>query len=156
MADEQQPAAHEGFAGTVSAHSLRGLVGYNMKRAFNEVQADLNRILQPFDLRMLSYAALVLIADNPGLRPSQLAAALAVERPNLVTLIEALAQRGLIKRERLASDRRAHALLATPAGRALYERAIRAVADHEARIFGTEAQSLIVALQRVEQKARAR
>ena len=51
----------------VKDETLRNLVGYQMKRAFNVIQADLVKTLKPFDLRMLTYTALVLIVDNPGL-----------------------------------------------------------------------------------------
>ena len=75
--------------------TLRNFVGYRMKRAFNVVQADLTKTLKPFDLRMLTYTALVLIVDNPGLRQSQLADAMDIERPNLVVLIDELERRDL-------------------------------------------------------------
>ena len=45
----------------VSDATLREFLGYHMKRAFNVVQADLARVLKPFELRMLTYSALVLI-----------------------------------------------------------------------------------------------
>ena len=43
----------------VSDATLRKFVGYHMKRAFNVVQADLTETLKPFELRMLTYTALV-------------------------------------------------------------------------------------------------
>lgn len=150
----------EDFSGKVSDETLRKLVGYNMKRAFNEVQADLVQVLQQFDLRMMTYSALILIVDNPGLRQSHLAEALAVERPNLVIIIDELERRGLIARERLISDRRAYALVATLPGRQLYENALRAVKAHETKIFGDlddpETLKLIETLRQVERRARAR
>jgi DNA-binding MarR family transcriptional regulator len=120
-------------ADIVSDRALRGFVGYNMKRAFNVLQADLARTLQPFELRMVTFSALVLIVDNPGLRQAQLADALAVERPNLVVVIDQLEQRNLITRAPIPTDRRAYALKATPTGRRLCEQAVKAVAAHEAR-----------------------
>ncbi|AXI48071.1 MarR family transcriptional regulator [Sulfitobacter sp. SK012] len=119
----------------VSDETLREFMGYHMKRAFNVVQADLSLTLKPFGLRMLTYSALVLIVDNPGLSQSQLAAAMDVERPNLVVIIDALEQRALIIRERVPTDRRAYALMATLAGRQLYDKAIAAVKAHEERVF---------------------
>ena len=154
---KKPPQKREDFAGAVSDATLRGLVGYNMKRAFNEVQADLSRVLQKFELRMLTYSALVLIVDNPGLRQTHLAEALAVERPNLVIIIDELERRGLIVRERLVSDRRAYALIATLEGRRLYEKATHAVAAHELRIFGERNDPMVLklveAMQWIEKKA---
>ena len=114
---------------------LRQFVGYNMKRAFNVVQADLTQTLKPLGLRMLTYTALVLIVENPGLSQSQLAAAMDVERPNLVEIIDELEQRALVLRRRVPADRRIYALTATPKGIQLCQKALAADKAHEARLF---------------------
>ncbi|SMX27340.1 Transcriptional regulator SlyA [Pelagimonas phthalicica] len=119
----------------VSDETLRRFLGYHMKRAFNVVQADLTATLKPFDLRMLTYTALVLICDNPGLSQTQLAAAMDIERPNLVVIIDELERRELINRTRVPTDRRAYALIPTLAGKRLCEQAVAAVQAHEAKLF---------------------
>jgi DNA-binding MarR family transcriptional regulator len=133
---------------------LRRFSGYVMKRAFATIQSDVNRSLEPLGLRMLSFSALAVIADNPGLRQSQLADALAIERPNLVVLVDELEKAGLITRNPAPDDRRALALEPTPAGVALCARAMEAVAAHEARmtkdISKAEREALIDALTRIE------
>ena len=128
-------AVAEAGVARVSDATLCGFIGYHMKRAFNVVQADLNQALKPLDLRMVTYSALVLIVDNPGLRQSQLAEALDIERANLVVIIDELEGRELITRDRVPTDRRAYALHATLAGRRLYDRALEAVRNHERRIL---------------------
>jgi len=107
-----------------------------MKRAFNAVQTDIARSLKPFGLRMISYSALALVVDNSGLRQSHISTALSVERPNLVVILDDLEKTGLINRVRQTSDRRAYALIATPAGIGICAQATRALQDHEQRIFG--------------------
>lgn len=138
----------------VSDETLRAFVGYHMKRAFNVVQTDLARTLKPFDLRMLTYTALVLIVDNPGLRQSQLADAMDVERPNLVVIIDELERRELIVRDRVPTDRRAYALKATLAGRQLCEKAVAAVTAHEQRLLenmdATTRDTVIAAMQLIQ------
>lgn len=119
----------------VSDETLRKALGYHMKRAFNVIQTDLSETLKPLGLRMLTYTALVLIVDNPGLSQSQLADAMDIERPNLVVIVDELEQNELILRERVPSDRRTYALNATLAGRQLYEQAVAAVQSHEARLL---------------------
>ncbi len=119
----------------INDETLRQLVGYHMKRAFNVIQADLTQTLKPFELRMLTYTALVLIVDNPGLSQSQLADAMDIERPNLVLIIDELEQRELIVRDRVQTDRRVYALNATLPGRRLCKKAITAVANHETRLL---------------------
>ena len=90
----------------------------------------------------MTYTALVLIVDNPGLRQSQLAAAMDVERPNMVVIVDELEGRELIVRERAPTDGRAYALKATLAGRQLYEKAVAAVTAHEAPIAGCDSTPL--------------
>ncbi|NUB45494.1 MarR family transcriptional regulator [Fertoebacter nigrum] len=119
----------------VSDDTLRRLAGYNLKRAFNVIHADLGEVLAPLDLRMLTFSALTLIADNNGLTQTQLAEALAIKRPNLVVIVDELEGRGLILRNPVPNDRRAHALSATLPGRRLRDRALAAVLAHEARIL---------------------
>ncbi len=114
---------------------LRAFLGYRMKRCFNVIQADLALTLKPFDLRMLTFTALALTVGNPGLRQSQLAAAMDVERPNLVTIIDELVRRGLMSKERVPTDRRAYSLQATAEGRKLCAAATAAVQAHETRLL---------------------
>lgn len=122
-------------ARSISDATLRQFVGYHVKRASNVIQSDLAKVLKPFELRMLTYTALVLIVDNPGLSQSQLADAMDIERPNLVVVVDELEQNELIMRERVPTDRRTYALKATLAGRQLYDRAVAAVKAHEERLL---------------------
>lgn len=117
-----------------SEHGLEVFVGYRLRRAWLAIQADLVVALRPFDLRMVTYTALVLVKDNPGLSQAQLAALMDMERPNLVAIIEELSTRGLVRRDRASGDRRAYALHVTAAGEALCQQATQAVAAHEARL----------------------
>ncbi len=142
---------------SVSDATLRSFVGYQMKRAFNVIQGDLVKTLKPFDLRMLTYTALVLIVDKPGLRQSQLAAAMDVERPNMVVIIDELERRELITRDRVQTDRRAYALKATLKGRRLYEKAVAAVTEHEAELLSDldeDARAAILSAMKAVQKAK--
>lgn len=115
----------------INDETLRSFVGYHLKRSFNVIQSELIQTLRPFELRMLTYSALVLVVDNPGLNQSQLSQKLDIERPNLVVIIDELEERELISRERVPTDRRSYALHPTDAGRALYQDAIAAVAQNE-------------------------
>ncbi|WP_299815886.1 MarR family winged helix-turn-helix transcriptional regulator [uncultured Roseibium sp.] len=148
-----EPALETGVH-SISDRTLRAFYGYQMKRTFNAIQSDLNRTLKPFDLRMLTYTALVLVVDNPGLSQAQLAEAMDIERPNLVVIVDELERRELIIRDRLPKDRRAYALKATLAGRRLYEKSVAAVSAHEkAFLQGVDAEAFAVAMnvmQRVE------
>lgn len=138
----------------VTDEVLRRFVGYHLKRGTSVLQADMNAALRPFDLRMVSFSVLAMVVGNPGLRQSQLADALAVERPNLVVILDHLEDRGLITRDRISADRRAYALNPTPKGRRLCDRATAAVAAHEARMFEaiteTDRRAIITAMQSIQ------
>ena len=119
----------------VSDETLQRFIGYRIRRASNVMQGELPVALKPFGLRMITFTALVLIVDNPGLSQSRLAAAMDVERPNLVVIIDELENRDLINRDRVPTDRRAYALTPTLAGRRLCEKAVAAVEANETRIL---------------------
>lgn len=140
--------------GSVSDRTLAGLAGYRVKRAMTAIQADLARTLGPFELRMITYSALAIIVDNPGVRQFQLAAALSIERPNLVVIVDELETRDLIRRDKVPNDRRAYALKATIKGCRLCERATKAIQVHEsrflARLAPAERHSLVTALATIE------
>ncbi|WP_121068318.1 MarR family winged helix-turn-helix transcriptional regulator [Chachezhania antarctica] len=114
--------------------TLRRFSGYLIKRAESVVRSDVNAALAPLGLRMFSFSALAVIVDTPGLRQAHLADALAVERPNIVAVLDDLQSRGLVSRERAPDDKRAYALEATTAGHELYRMALAAVTEHEERI----------------------
>ncbi|MBX2883962.1 MAG: MarR family transcriptional regulator [Granulosicoccus sp.] len=143
----------------VSDETLRCFLGYHMKRAFNVVKADLTLVLKPFELRMLTYTALVLIKDNPGLSQTQLAHAMDIERPNLIVIVDELECRDLIVRERVPTDRRTYALKITLAGQRLCEKAIAAVEAHEDHLFADldsdTRETLIDALSMVHERQKS-
>ncbi|WP_158970985.1 MarR family winged helix-turn-helix transcriptional regulator [Chachezhania sediminis] len=146
-------------AETAPDATLRQFSGYVMKRAVAVVRNDINAALTPLGLRMFSFSALVVIVDNPGLRQAQLADALAVERPNVVSVLDDLQSRGLVRRGRAPGDKRAYALEATEAGQDLCRQALQVVTEHEARVTHglDEGQrlALIRALSIMEQTGRA-
>lgn len=117
--------------------ALQGLIGYRLRRAWIGIRADLAETLKPFDLRMLTYTALVLIDGNPRLSQAQLADLMDVERPNLVAIIDELSKRGLVHRRRDVNDRRAYALELSAKGQTLCHEATDAVQRHEDRLFGS-------------------
>lgn len=145
---------------TISDATLRTFVGYTMKRTFMVIQADVNATLDPFGLRMVTYSALATIGDNPGLSQSQLAQALAIERPNLVVIVDELEGRGLISRDRVPTDRRAYALRLTADGARLLAQATEAVRDHDDRMLKDidpdDAARLKEALRRIETTGKGR
>lgn len=116
-------------------HKLSDFTGYSLKRATSIVLGDLAEVLKAHDLRAVSFSALLIIVEQPGLTQTQLAETLQIERSNLVTILDALSRRKLMIRAPVAHDRRRHALMPTPAGKALAETVRRDVMAHEDRLF---------------------
>ena len=136
----QQPKPKHQSKGISSApgdSALRQFLGYHMKRAYNVLRSDLLKALEPLGLRITTYSSLVVIVENPGIRQSELARALDIERPNLVFVLDELEQRGWINKERVETDRRAYALFATLAGSRVCEKAVALDKAHEARLLSS-------------------
>jgi DNA-binding MarR family transcriptional regulator len=110
-------------------------LGYHLKRAYLRLHDDFIVVLADLKLRPQLFSALALIVGNPGINQSALARALAIERSNLVVIVDELVQRGLITRNPVSGDRRAHALRATAAGRRCHQTAVERLAVHEERMM---------------------
>ena len=111
-------------AGGVDHQGLTHLLGYMLTLADIPARhAFARHVGQPLVLRPVEFSILVLVAFNPGATQTQIAQALSIAAPNLTTLLDRLAQRGLLERVRSASDRRAQTIHLTPRGRRLAERA---------------------------------
>lgn len=102
---------------------IDGLLGYSLKRSYLIVRGAADEALAEYDLRVVPFTALSLIVDHPGIAPSEIAAALAMERSNIVVIIDQLETRDLIERRPSQTDRRRLTLFATIRGRRLRDRA---------------------------------
>jgi DNA-binding MarR family transcriptional regulator len=126
-------------------------LGYFVRRLQVRVFQDFIRTLAPIDIRPAQYSVLVVIAGNPGLSQSDLAALLGIERARLVRLLDRLEKRGLTQRLASRTDRRSHALRLTSDGQRLLRRAKQLAATHEARLtemLGTEQRKVLIDLMR--------
>jgi DNA-binding MarR family transcriptional regulator len=97
-------------------------------RSFVDALAELG--LKPRELRLL-----VLVDRSPGLSQRELADALDVDAGNLIASLDALDQRGVLKRVRDTTDRRQRRVTLTDEGQRLLAAAIRATAAFETKIF---------------------
>jgi DNA-binding MarR family transcriptional regulator len=127
----EDAAADTGAA--VDIGPLSGLIGYALRRAQLAVLGDLGRCFAEQDIRPTQFAALVVLARNPGLRAGQVALALGMRRANFVPLLDGLEARGLAERGRAKDDRRASALFLTEAGAAMLAGLEPLLAGHEAK-----------------------
>jgi DNA-binding MarR family transcriptional regulator len=131
-AGQHPPSADEKVA--VDPGLLGEMIGYALRRAQLAVFDEAIRVFAELDLRPTQYSVLALVGHRPGLKQSDVAAALGIQRANFVTLFDGLEQRGLARRSPTPHDRRSYALHLTVDGERLLKRASTLVVDIEARL----------------------
>jgi DNA-binding MarR family transcriptional regulator len=94
-----------------------------LRRIQTAVFSDFIATLGQLDLRPAQYTLLEVIDANPGLKQSEAAAALGIQKANFVTLVHELERRSLVQRRRSMADRRSYSLHLEPRGRRLLEAA---------------------------------
>lgn len=113
---------------------LPDLVGYHLRIAQIATFRDFADSLGEYDITPSLFGTLVVIEANHGLKQSELARAIQLDRSTVVTVIDKLERRGLVARRRAASDRRSNALELTPRGARLLAELKTRVDSHEARL----------------------
>jgi DNA-binding MarR family transcriptional regulator len=132
---------------------LTGLVGFHLRHAQIAVFRDFAATIGTLDITPGLFAVLVLIDCNSGLKQTELARAVHLDRSTVVSVIDSLERRGLVTRRTVAHDRRSNALELTAAGAALLKTLKRRVAAHEKRLArdlnAREREMLTSLLQRI-------
>lgn len=130
--------------------STAGIIGYRLRRAQLSVFQKFLATFDTLKLRPADYSVLVLIADNPGRKQTEIAEVLGIKRTNFVTLVHGLEDRGLVERTPSSTDKRANALHLTTEGVAFLAHARRV---HEAmeqelidRLGGDKERTQLLAL----------
>lgn len=119
---------------TIDWGILPNLLGFNLRRAQVAAFADFNASVGRTGLTPGLVGVLALIEANPGLKQSELAVILGIDRSTLVPVLDKLERRGLVVRRPMPGDRRAHALELTAGGGAALRRVVAEIRRHEARI----------------------
>jgi DNA-binding MarR family transcriptional regulator len=117
-----------------TGNPFEALLGYHLRRLSVLVMADFSEALAPLGLKPSEASVLYVIGAASGLRQSEIAKTLGIQRANMAPLIAGLLQRGLIERDRV--DGRSQALRLTAAGQAARAAAWAVNQAHEARMFG--------------------
>lgn len=122
---------------------LTDYIGYWLRRAQVWAMAGFLEAMKELDLRPTQFSVLILINENPGIRQTEVCAALGLQKANFVPLLNELERRGLAVRKVGAPDRRSSALYLTSPGEALLQRANQLHAQWEGQIaarLGTRGQ----------------
>ncbi|WP_454715612.1 MarR family winged helix-turn-helix transcriptional regulator [Caulobacter segnis] len=151
MIDAGEP--EEAIGQGVALGGLETSVGFLLRLAQLAVFKDLLAALKPFDLRVTDLSVLLIVEATPGIQQRTIGEALRIQRPNLVTIIDQLEARNLMRRGPVPGDRRAYALSLTPEGEALLRKAKVAHAKHGRKLLDAlgdfEAEHMLVALRRI-------
>jgi len=95
------------------------------------------------------------VADEPGAAQIAIGGKLRMDRATTMTIVNRLQERGLMRRERSASDGRKQALYVTKPGMAALAKAKQAIAAHEAwlksRFNADEVKKLVEMLTRIHE-----
>jgi DNA-binding MarR family transcriptional regulator len=113
---------------------LPSLMGYMLRQGQLFVYHDFFNALASEAIRPPQFSILEVVSHNPGIRPSDVAAAIGVKRANLVPLVSALEDRGLLTRTSAETDRRAQSLNLTPVGHTTLARWKSLILPHEDRL----------------------
>lgn len=100
----------------LATSELAGSLGFLLRLASGVALAELGDRLEALGMRTSLYSVLLIIGENPGLKQQDVGAALSIQQPNLVALVNQLAADGLVDRQVVPDDRRSYALRLTPEG----------------------------------------
>lgn len=106
-----------------SQHELAMAVLQQFRFIFKSVKKHFHWVEQETGVSGSQLWAMAQIASVPGLRVSELARALMIHQSTASNLIDKLAQRKLLRRERASSDQRVVRLYLTQRGRAIVAKA---------------------------------
>jgi len=137
----------------IDAGVLPDLVGYQIRLAQIAIFRDFRKALGELDITPGLFGVLVLIEANGGMKQTELARAIHLDRSTVVNVIDNLEAMKLVERRPVDGDRRSKALFLTAPGKTLLQKLKRQVADHEKRLASNlsaaERQKLVDLLQRI-------
>ena len=110
---------------------LADWLGFHLRMAQIAAFSAFAREVGEVDLPPGRFALMTLIGRNPGISQTVLSRAAGRDKSTLTPALRDLKRRGLIERQRLASDRRSYHLTLTPAGQATLKRLAECAARHD-------------------------
>jgi DNA-binding MarR family transcriptional regulator len=139
----------EAIAGPINFGPLANWIGFNLRMAQESTFQAFSRGSQEIGESPGRFAALTLIARNPGISQTELSLASGRDKSSVTPVVEDLVRRGLVERKRVSSDRRAYRLNLTPAGRKTLISLTRIARRHERnldRIIGRRERKQFLAI----------
>jgi len=115
----------------VDRANLDDLAGFRMRMAYVAISRRFAAAMAKLDLTQKQTGVLWLIGANGGISQVTLASELGMDRASMMAIIDRLADRQLLVRERSNLDGRRQELYLTPKGQKVLAQSKAAVADHE-------------------------
>ncbi|WP_448005679.1 MarR family winged helix-turn-helix transcriptional regulator [Agromyces bauzanensis] len=110
-------------------------IGFLLARASAAGIAAGNDSLQPLGLTVRAFATLTLAVEHDGITQRGIADFLRLDPSRVVAIVDDLENRGFVSRLVRRGDRRMKAVVATPAGLALFRQAVAATREAEQDAF---------------------
>lgn len=126
-----KPAA---AATAVDLGDLENCIGFRLRIAQDASFRAFARLSGQDGVKPGRFAALMVIARNPGISQAALGQTIARDKSSITPLIQDLQRLGLIERHNAADDRRRVELTLTAAGEQLLERLRRFAGEHDAKL----------------------
>lgn len=125
------------FLGGLDHSRMQQLLGYNLVQASLPTDALFEEAIgAPLELRQVEYTILVLVDSNTDVTQKSLSTALGIAAPNLTVILDRMVKRGIVRRVRSETDRRAQYVQLTAKGTTLTRKA-SAIAEHmEEQLLG--------------------
>jgi len=121
----------EAVADAIKFGPLATWIGFNLRMAQEAAFQAFSRRSQAIGESPGRFAALTLIARNPGISQTELSQASGRDKSSVTPVVEDLVRRGLVERKRTHNDRRAYRLSLTPAGKKTLTELTRCARRHE-------------------------
>ncbi len=132
---------------------LPELLGYQLRLSQIAVFRDFADSAGDSRISPSLFGVLVILDANPGLKQTELAEAVRLDRSTVVSVIDKLERQQLVQRKRVEGDRRTNALALTAEGQALLKQLLPRIREHDQRISqelsGDERETLIRLLAKV-------
>ena len=134
---------------------LHDILGFHIRLAHGAVYRHFTETFAALGLTQKQVSVLWLLAEGPGMAQVDLGSRLQMDRATTMSIVNRLQERGFIRREPSASDRRRQSLYLTVQGSAALAEAKHCIAQHEAwlknRFSPGEIEKLVEMLSRIHE-----
>jgi DNA-binding MarR family transcriptional regulator len=138
--------------GDTALGPLAGFIGFHLRLAQDASFRAFARHAGQRDLKPGRFAAMMVIASNPGITQAALGRAIARDKSSVTPLLQDLQRHGLVARQRSAADRRSVTLSLTRTGQAQLRRLLAHARAHDRnldRIVGAGKPEFIALLRKI-------